>query len=59
MACADAYWVRAFVVRVCMGCPAVPLVGEPVFDNLPEAVPGGHGGYLRQGVHTGQQKHGA
>lgn len=47
------------MVRVCMGCPAVPLVGEPVFDNLPEAVPGGHGGYLRQSVHTGQQKHGA
>ena len=42
------------MVRVCMGYPAVPLMGEPVPDSLPETVPGGYGGYLRQGLHTEQ-----
>ncbi len=33
-------------------------MGEPVPDSLPETVPGGYGGYLRQGVYTGQREDG-
>ena len=47
------------MVWACMGYPAVPLMGEPVADNLPETVPDGFGGYLRQGVHTKQWEAGA
>ena len=36
--------------------PTVPFVGEPLPDSLPETVPGGYGGYPRQGVHTGQRE---
>ena len=44
------------LVRACMERPTVPFVGEPLPDSLPETVPGGYGGYLRQGVHTGQRE---
>ena len=47
------------MVRVCMGHPAVPFVGEPVPDNLPETVPGRYGGYLRQGMYTKKRGEGA
>ena len=47
------------MVRSCMGYPALPFVGEPIPDDLPETVPCGYGGCLRQGVHTKQRENGA
>ena len=44
------------VLWACMERPTVPFVGEPLPDSLPETVPGGDGGYPRQGVHTGQRE---
>ena len=49
-------WQIMEVLWACMERPTVPCVGEPLPDSLPETVPGGYGGYPRQGVHTGQRE---